>query len=233
MSELEIMLQYQEVDGKIRAIEQEIAATEERKKFISARKFLEKASEKLELLDNRALSLERSAASLTRKYLELADSLSEFSALDDLVEQGADVSFYKKQALSISEQLKGIKAEINQLISAINAAQKDYASLKQQTLAAQKQFKEYKIKYLDIKESRAAELDALQRQLAAIEKKGNPEVFAKYKAKRREHIFPIIGELRENRCPFCGMDLPIALQSHLSDGRVIECDSCHRFIYKK
>ena len=37
------LLKYQEADGKLRAIEQEIAATDERKKYMAARKFLEKA----------------------------------------------------------------------------------------------------------------------------------------------------------------------------------------------
>ena len=36
------LLKYQEADGKLRAIEQEIASTDERKKYMSARKFLER-----------------------------------------------------------------------------------------------------------------------------------------------------------------------------------------------
>ena len=232
MTELEVLLQYQEVDGKLRAIEQKISSSDERKKFFSAKKFLEKASEKLEILDNKAVSLERSATTLTKKYIALAKSLEEFAGLDDLVAQGADISFYKKQALSVSEQLKAIKGELNQIVSAVQSIQKEYAALKQQTITAQKQFKEYKVKYNDVKEENAEEMASLEKELAAIEKGADPQIMVKYKAKRREKIFPIIGKLRDNRCPFCGMDLPIALQSRLSDGKLIECDSCHRFIYK-
>ena len=43
---IEELLRYQEEDGKLRAVEQEIAATDERKKYMAARKFLEKAPEK-------------------------------------------------------------------------------------------------------------------------------------------------------------------------------------------
>lgn len=37
------LLAYQEADGRLRAIEQKISATDERKKYVTARKFLEKA----------------------------------------------------------------------------------------------------------------------------------------------------------------------------------------------
>ena len=55
------LLKYQEADGKLRAIEQEIAATDERKKYMAARKFLEKAPEKLEGGRNFLLQKERLA----------------------------------------------------------------------------------------------------------------------------------------------------------------------------
>lgn len=232
MTQLEAMLQYQEVDGKLRVYEQEIAFSDERKKYMSAKKFLEKASEKLEVFDNKAINLEKSAKLLTKRYVEIAKSLEEFAGLDALIEQGADVSFYKKQAQNLSEQLRGIRAELNQIISSINSIQKEYASLKQQTITAQKQFKEYKTKYNEVKEGKAAEMAALEADLKKLEKECDHDVIAKYKAKRKEHIYPVFGELRDNRCPFCGMDLPIAMQSRLDEGKMIECDSCHRFIYK-
>lgn len=232
MSELQVMLQYQEVDGKLRVLEQEIASSDERKKYFSAKKFLEKASEKLEVLDNKAINLEKNAKLLTKRYVEIAKSLEEFANLDSLIEQGADVSFYKKQAQGLSEQLRGIRNELNQIISSINSIQKEYSSLKQQTITAQKQFKEYRVKYNDVKEGKAGEMEALEAELKKLEKGCDHDVIAKYKAKRKEHIYPVFGELRENRCPFCGMDLPIAMQSRLDEGKMIECDSCHRFIYK-
>ena len=69
------LLKYQEADGKLRAIEQEIASTDERKKYMSARKFLEKAPEKLEALDARATEFRLMFERLEKKYAEIADSL--------------------------------------------------------------------------------------------------------------------------------------------------------------
>lgn len=233
MTELELLLQYQSVDGKLRAIEQEINGSEERKRYLSAKKFLEKAPEKLDGLDNKAFSFRRTAEQLTKQYIELVEGLKEYSNLDELVENGADISFYVKNVQAVSDSLRNIKNEINTLIGAITAVQKEYAALKQQTINAQKQFKEYKVKYNEVKEARAAEMKKIEGELAALEQGIAPAVMEKYKAKRRERIFPILGEMTGDRCPFCGMDFPIALQSKLSSGSPIECENCHRLIYKK
>ena len=59
-------------------------------------------------------------------------------------------------------------------------------------------------------------------------------LLATYKMKRKEKIFPVVGEAtgaeNQKRCPFCGMEPPIALQSKLKDG-LIECESCHKLIF--
>ena len=62
------LLKYQEADGKLRAIEQEISATDERKKYMTARKFLEKEPEKLEALDAKAVESEHVFDLLGKKY---------------------------------------------------------------------------------------------------------------------------------------------------------------------
>ena len=55
MSALKELLEYQKVDGELRKIEQEIAGSEERKKYMQAKKFMESAREKLEAQDKRAV----------------------------------------------------------------------------------------------------------------------------------------------------------------------------------
>ena len=68
------LLRYQEADGKLRAVEQAISATEERKKYMTSRKFLsEKAPEKLEALDAKVAIItvpESAAADTAEKLME-------------------------------------------------------------------------------------------------------------------------------------------------------------------
>ncbi len=44
------LLEYQKVDAELRKIEQEIAGSDERKKYVQAKKFMETAAEKLEAM---------------------------------------------------------------------------------------------------------------------------------------------------------------------------------------
>ena len=109
------LLAYQAADGKLRAVEQEIAGTEERKKYMAARKFMEKAPEKLDALEGRAVELRANFERLQKKYAEIADTIRDYENLDEMVdEQGGDVSFYKKSATQIADSLR---RRINQIVT--------------------------------------------------------------------------------------------------------------------
>lgn len=231
---LDELLRYQEADGKLRAVEQAIAATEERKKYASARKFLEKAPEKLEALDAKAVELRHMFEQLEKKYAELADTIKDYENLDEMIgEQGGEISFYKKSAQQISDNLRGLKNEINRLISLIETASAEYQTAKKQTIAMQKQYKEYKVKYAEVKEARAGDVKKIEAELAELGKKVPQDTLAKYNAKRKEKLFPVVCEVSGNRCPQCGMELSIAELAKLADGSFIECDSCRRILFRR
>ena len=173
------LLQYQETDGKLKAIEQELSTSEERKKYMTARKFLEKAPEKLDALDAKANELKHIFDQLVAKYKEIEDTIQEYANVDEMVEQGADLSFYKKNASQIMESVKALRAEIAKLESRIEAAKTEYATAKKQTIAMQKQYKEYKVKYAELKDSRAAEMKSIEGELSKIAKKIPAELLEK------------------------------------------------------
>ena len=70
-------------------------------------------------------------------------------------------------------------------------------------------------------------------KLAELAKDISAEAMEKYKSKRKEKLFPIMCKVNDKRCSFCGMDLPIVDVNRLTSGGMIECDSCHRIIYKE
>lgn len=227
------LLQYQETDGKLKAIEQELSTSEERKKYMTARKFLEKAPEKLDALDAKANELKHIFDQLVAKYKEIEDTIQEYANVDEMVEQGADLSFYKKNASQIMESVKALRAEIAKLESRIEAAKTEYATAKKQTIAMQKQYKEYKVKYAELKDSRAAEMKSIEGELSKIAKKIPAELLEKYTLKRKEKLFPVVCEVQGNRCPQCGIELSVSEISKLADGSFVECDSCRRVLFKQ
>lgn len=233
MSQLQAILKYQEIDKRLYALERELAGCEERKEYVKAKKFLETAADKLDAYDAKALQLKNEAVELTKKYLKTEDTLKDFSHIDELVEGGADIAFYKKNALSISDSLKKIKAELASLTAAINATNDEYQKLKKQVIAMQKQYKEAYEKYNAVKASKDGERKEIEAELAAAQKGLSAEALERYKTKRKERIFPVVGRLNGTRCPFCGMEPPLAARSKLTGGAVIECDNCRRIIYSE
>ncbi len=232
MSVLNELLEYQTVDAELRKIEQEIAASEARKKYVQAKKFMETAGEKLEAQDRRAVELRRTAQGLTARYKEINEAIKEYTAIDESTEDEGQVSFYKRSAQSLADSLRALKGEINKLVSEIEGACEEYKKMKEQTIAMQNQYKEYSEKFKETKNSRAAEVAEITKRLEKIGKNIPAETLEKYKQKRKERIFPILAPLTNDRC-ICGMDFAIAQQSKLSGGNVIECEHCRRFIYKQ
>ena len=82
------LLEYQRVDGELLKIEQELSASEERKKYLQAKKFIEAAGEKLEAQDKHAEVLRATAEKLTEELKEIEKLIAEYSELDEMVERG-------------------------------------------------------------------------------------------------------------------------------------------------
>ena len=233
MTQLQAILNYQEVDRELYAIERELAVSEERKEYVKMKKFLEGAPEKLDSLEAKANGLKAEAATLNEKYEKTEETLKDFDSLDELIEGGADIAFYKKKAQLVFDQLKKLKAELNELINSINETSAEYQKLKKQVIAAQKLYREAADKYNAFKATKEDARKELETKLAEIAKDISAEAMEKYKSKRKEKIFPIVCQFNDKRCPFCGMDLPIVAVNQLTGGGMIECDSCHRIIYKE
>ena len=232
MSQIEQLLKYQQEDEKLIRIEQETASSEERKKYVQAKNFMQKAPEKLDQMEARCAGLKARAASLSKSYDELAEALKDFDSLDEMMQEGADVAFYKKSALAIQEKIKALKAEVNSLTAAVKAADEEYKSFKSKVIAMQKQYKEMYTVYNEYKAKRKAEMTVVEGQLKKLAKAIEPAIFAKYQTKRSERIFPIICKVNGDRCSKCGIELSLAGKEKLTSGGVVECENCNRFLYK-
>jgi predicted nucleic acid-binding Zn-ribbon protein len=227
----EKLLQYQEVDSKLLKIDQTLAQSDEYKKYASARNFLTKAQEQLDKLEGKAVELNLLLADLNKKYGEICETLKDFENLDELVEEGAEVGFYKKNALSIIEQLKSLRAEITTLTENIKGSDEEYKTLKKKTIAMQDQYKEYSAKFNELKAQKNDERSGVKKELDGIAKDISPEVLKKYSEKRSERIFPVICAVKNERCSKCGSEISLAGKEQLKGGKVIECENCHRFLY--
>ena len=229
---LQELLEYQRTDAELRKIEQELGQSEERKKFAQAKKFLESAKERLEQYDKRAVELTALRDGIEQRCEDIFHQIEEFAELEQMIDDGGDIAFYKKNALALSERVKGLKAELAKLVADINVTVEEYKKLKEQTIKMQAQYKEYKGKLDEVKGTRADEVKEIKLKLDALAAKCPEKVIERYKVKRKEGIFPIFVPLTGGGC-ICGMELSLAQQGKLSGGGVIECEHCRRFIYNQ
>lgn len=231
MSQLQALLSYQQIDQKLFKIDNDLAKSETYQKYAKLRKFLKAAPEKVDALEAKAAALKAEAAELAKQYEKVEATLGDFENLEELINSGADVSFYKKNAQSIVEKLKKLKADITALTANIQATDEEYQTLKKKVKAAQKQYAPAEEEYKAAKKAVEGERNTYQTQLTEAAKSVDESMLARYLTKRKEGTpFPIVGELISGRCPVCGMEPPIAAQGKLTSG--IECDSCHRIIFK-
>lgn len=233
MSNIEKLLTYQQKDEELIRIEQEIASSEERKRYAQAKNFMAKAPEKLDQIDARAAEIERLSGNLNGAYEELAEALKDFDSLDEMVSQeGADVAFYKKSALALQDKIKSLKGEIASLTAAVKAVDDEYKSLKKKVISMQKQYKESYDVYKAYRDGKKAEMSGIEAELKKLASDIDPALFAKYQTKRSERIFPIICQVKGERCAKCGMELSLAGKEKLARDGVVECENCHRFLYR-
>ena len=137
MAQVDKLLKYQETDEKLLKLEREMANSDERKNYVQAKNFLTKAPEKLDALEAKARELNAILNQLKEKYEEIAETLSDFDNLDELVGGGADISFYKKNVLQLVEKLKAIKAEAASFIKSVKDADEEYQAMKNKTIGNQ------------------------------------------------------------------------------------------------
>jgi len=231
MSQITQLLKYQQKDAELLAIEQEVANSEERKKFVQTKSFIKKASEKLDQLEGKSQELLALMERLNKKYAEITDVLKDFEHLDELVDGGADISFYQRNASQIAENIKSLKAEISNLSALAKETADEYQALKKKVITAQKQYPVAQEAYQEYNNSKKAAASAISAELAEIAKGLEEGVLRKYQTKRSERIFPIICAIKADRCSKCGMELSIAGKEIVAAGKVIECENCHRLLY--
>ena len=144
---LDKLLEYQEEDGKLRAIEAEIKTSEEYKKYAIAVRFMKSAPEKLEQLEKRASELRALVDELSHQNADITGEIEEYADLDDMVEGGGDLSYYEKTLRALKGQLATLRAKMDELQGKINKALDEHNAFLQQKSAMQKQGKEYQAKY--------------------------------------------------------------------------------------
>lgn len=225
------LLIYQETDAKLKAIEISLSKSEERKKAVSAKKFLENVNDMAAKIDQKAGELSQSYKILAEKQNNLLENIKEYDNIIDTCEDEDEVAYIQKKAMQLADNVKNMNAEIKKLEETVKDIVAQYNNLRKKTSDAKKQYVEYAQKYNALKAANQQEKEMIESELKKIEKKLTPEIFALYNAKRNDKIFPILFPYADNRCKHCGMELSISEVNNLKKRKIVECDNCRCLLY--
>ncbi len=226
------ILKYQEKDAELRKIEVELSNSEERKKTVSAKKFIETNGESVDKLDLRALELISAYEKATNDQLKLKEQQDEITHALDTVQDENAASFLLKKAEELLNMVKALGQEAKRISNEIQNVIKEYAQIKNSLAQAKAQFNEYAEKYQTLKASKKDEMDKINKELEVLKKDVDPALMELYTKKRAEKLFPIIFEVKEDVCGACNMNLSMIDIAKLKNGEIIECDNCRRLLYK-
>ena len=229
---IENLLKYQERDKDLRAYEVQLVESEERKKAMSAKKYLDGVEESLAKLETRAGELNQMYVSVVAELENIKAQDKEFGiAMETLSDEGS-AGYLLKKTDEILAAIKRLSQETNSIAAEIQSVLKKYATLKANTKAAQAQYAEYGKKYNDKKAELKPEMAIIEKDLEELKKGVDPALMERYLKKRSEKLFPIVFEVGGNSCGFCNMELSMSEVSKLKNGEIIECEHCRRLLYK-
>lgn len=230
------LLEYQNIDAKLREIETEISQSEERKKAVAAQNFLKSVNDNLALLEKRAEELVGKYNESISLYKRLNEEISEYGDVEeyDDVEQ---LNYIKKKSQELLDEINNLSNGIEQISKEMTAVLKEFSQLKAKTKEAKSQYSEFVPKYNALKASKEDEIKKIKAELAKIEKGIPKEDMELYKTKRKDKIFPVLYAVqvfgKKPHCSRCGTEFPMACFDSLKKGSLVECDSCHRLVYYK
>ena len=229
---LEKLIKYQEVDTKLIAIESRLNQSEEKKQAFVAYKYVTGVGELVAKLDKKAEDLMAQLNALMQKKSALSASLKEISDEIDNISSEDEAVYSVKKVEEIMSSIKALDGAVAKLSDAMNAVKAEYDQIRVKTKKAQEQYAEYSKKFNELKDGAKAEVDALNAELSALRKQIAPDMMLTYDNKRKDKIFPVLKELNGNKCGACGMELSMKSLSDLNSGKFVECDNCHKLVYK-
>ena len=229
------LLEYQEEDKKLKAIDDGLRANEDYKKYNVAGRFLKTVTETRTQIEQRAEYLLSQLAGLEKKYARLLEEKAEFSEIDD-AEEESTVNFLKKKSSELSASFAEMEKEIDKLNKEMTELVNQYKKLMTETKTMKETFDACKeeVKKLQAEvEGQKAEITKRLEELA----KGIPsDLMEKYRTARKSNKFPLVYVVDESECKHCvacGTEFSALSVTKLKKDRFIECENCRKLIFIK
>lgn len=230
-----LIVQYQEIDKNLKAIEDELNGSEEAKKYFVARKFLSTVKDALSDLESKAQTLTESYNAKVKEFEKQLESVKEYEKAVETCENETELEYLKKKFSDACAKISSLEQAIENYSKEMSELYKEYGKLGQQNRAMRAQYDEFAPKLEELKNSKKEEVSKLKAELKSLEEKIDKALMERYAIRRKDKKFPIVFGLDLSKkmayCPFCATSLSISFMEELGSHAIKECESCHRLIY--
>lgn len=228
------ILDYQKLDTQLRQIEKQLGESPERIKSRQLSNFLRDSTDELKKMDARANELNFLVSNLTASFNEKSELLEEYeNEVEKLIDRN-ELSYLGKKVAELAKALAATEREINAILSEIDDMTKKYETHRERVPAAKKQYVEYKTAFDEQVAARSDEVMAIRKQMSEVEAQLDPEVITRFKQLKAQNIYPPFVPLSgAARCGGCQMEMSGASVGRIDMRGFVECENCHRIIYKE
>ncbi len=226
------LIKYQETDKRLKEIEDKLAKSEEKKKAAQAFTFLSAFPDSVAKLDKKAEELINQLSSVSSKKQALSEQLKDISEEIENIDSEESAHYTIKKADELMSAIKALDETINKLSQAMSAVKTEYDKAKISYVKAKEQYTEFGEKYNELKKSVKTESDLIKTELEKIKKTISEDLMRLYENKRKDKFPPLV-MLNGNKCGACGMEISMKGISDLNNGALVECDNCHKLVYKQ
>lgn len=225
------IIEYQEIDAKLRKLESELRSSSNRKNAGDMQQYLKDGQAKLVKLEALAKNVSDQYNQATALYNEFVNKLEALAKEAEKVD-AAQIESLAGTLSKLSGTAENLDSHIAALQNKIVSINKEVENLMNNAKKAKHNLEIYKMNYNKEKEKVEPEINKLKAELEVVKKRIKPELLAKYTAKSEGKVFPVfVSALNGNKCGGCRMEISAGKMSALKDKGFIECENCGRIIY--
>ncbi|MBC8530925.1 zinc ribbon domain-containing protein [Gehongia tenuis] len=234
MQNLDMLLEYQNLDLQLDQLEKKLRQDPTRLKLLKVRNFFNEKQKQLQNMDQSAeqqqklfLTLQKEIKLATEQLLDLKeeqqDEELDLHGLQDL----------RKRTESLLDVLVKREKELKSIVDAWSTVESRLRRMNAQIVAAKRDYAELKKEYDDIFKNYQKQMAPYQAKKKDMEGDLDPELLKRYKRIRSARPNPV-APIVNNQCSGCNMELPSAMLMMMREApRPMECENCGRILFLK
>ena len=231
---LENILEYQEIEGKLVAEENELLKSKDREKVAEISQLLKNQHARILTLEAQAQKVNDSYKKATAKYEEF---LKKLEVLEKEMESAdaSKIAIYEKAYKDFASVANTLEKDIANIYNHIQQISKEYEEIIKKSKSDREKFDKCKASFAKLKAEKEPKIEELKSKLQTAKSKLDQKLLNVYLQKREAKKFPVFVALISNKCGGCRMEISASKlgQMKTNDYGVIECENCGRLIYNK